>query len=117
VAVKFDLGDSEAIRLLSEAKRVLNRHWFDNGGTHNNEDVIAMTSKIEQYLKEKQMQLDLSDPDIRDMIHRNHQPWELRERAGDRELIGVKCHYCREDWPCAAITLLREALKQRGEYP
>ncbi len=115
--MRFDLIDSEGARLLSEARDVLNRHWFNDDGTRNHEDVIAMTSKIERYLKEKQMKLDLDDPDIRDMIRRNHSPWEMRERSGARELIGVKCHYCREDWPCAAIALLREALKQRGEYP
>jgi hypothetical protein len=48
---------------------------------------------------------DLSDPDVRDMVARNHMPEESWNNAGG--FNGVTCTECHQDWPCPTIQELR----------
>ena len=43
---------AEAIKLLKEADEVLGQHWFEyaDGTEYNNDEVIAMSKKIEVFL-------------------------------------------------------------------
>lgn len=43
-------------------------------------------------------ELDLTDPEIRRMAERNHQPDEVW--AANGTLISVYCEKCGNDWPC-----------------
>lgn len=42
--------------------------------------------------------LDLSDPRLREMADRNHQPSEVWSIGGD--LLSVHCDCCHRSWPC-----------------
>lgn len=52
------------------------------------------------------MILDIADPDIRQMVFREHKPIEAR--AQDGTLTRVQCRFCAEAWPCAAIQVARK---------
>jgi hypothetical protein len=52
-------------------------------------------------------ELDLSDPRVRDMAARNHQPTEVWTLGGD--LISLHCEQCGHPWPCPT----RQALDAR----
>lgn len=49
--------------------------------------------------------LDLTDPAVRSMAERDHQPAETWTVAGT--LIGVYCETCRQAWPCETVQALR----------
>lgn len=49
-------------------------------------------------------ELDLTDPRIREMADRNHQPRECWTAAG--ELFTVHCRCCGHRWPCETRTAL-----------
>jgi hypothetical protein len=53
--------------------------------------------------------LDLTDPLVRAMADRNHQPKEMWTYGG--HLRGVHCEECMNQWPCAT----REALTRLAE--
>lgn len=60
-------------------------------------------------------ELDLTDPDVREMARFNHRP---RERwavsAGGRGFLqGVLCDTCHNAWPCPTVIDLRHT----GRYP
>jgi len=52
------MSESEALALLRDAKEVLDRYWSTTVGDdypedYNNEDVIAMSERIDAFLKEQ----------------------------------------------------------------
>lgn len=54
---------------------------------------------------------DVSDPDIRQMVLRNHEPEEMwigNFATGDR-IVSVYCRTCWSSWPCPAVQAAREA--------
>ena len=50
--------------------------------------------------------LDLSDPYVREMADRHHQPEEHWFVSGD--LASVNCETCKQSWPCGTRRLLNE---------
>ena len=53
---------------------------------------------------------DVTDPDIRAMVLRDHEPEEIWLRGGDSpQLLPIRCATCWQHWPCPAITAAREA--------
>jgi bacterioferritin-associated ferredoxin len=50
---------------------------------------------------------DVSDPDIRQMVLRGHEPEELWSAEGS--LVSVHCGKCFASWPCPSIQAAREA--------
>jgi hypothetical protein len=50
---------------------------------------------------------DVSDPDIREMVLRDHEPEEFWGLGG--VLISVHCEACYRPWPCPSIKAARAA--------
>jgi hypothetical protein len=58
---------------------------------------------------------DVTDPDIRAMVLRDHQPeerWTL-----DSKLISVDCDTCFGKWPCPSILAVRQVEKRMRDEP
>lgn len=53
---------------------------------------------------------DMTDPDIREMVERNHGPWELwDDKKKPSEFMAVICTICHQEWPCPSIKAARAA--------
>lgn len=50
--------------------------------------------------------IDWTDPDVLQMVKRNHVPTEDWTMAGF--LIGVRCETCGNGWPCPTVVRLRQ---------
>jgi hypothetical protein len=50
---------------------------------------------------------DVSDPDVREMVLRNHEPEEAW--LADGRLVSVYCRACTGVWPCPSIQAARKA--------
>jgi hypothetical protein len=50
-------------------------------------------------------QLDLSDPDVREMARYSHRPTERWTIYGN--LVDVSCDTCHNNWPCPTVLALR----------
>jgi hypothetical protein len=67
---------------------------------------------------DEQMLPDISDPDIRRMVLRDHEPEETWSVGG--QLLSVHCGTCYHSWPCpsrqaawkAEQSAVREALRR-----
>lgn len=51
-------------------------------------------------------ELDLTDPEVREMAEHNHEPQEMWTMAG--QLMSVSCRACGHAWPCPTKVALRE---------
>lgn len=51
--------------------------------------------------------LDLTDPAVREMAERHHEPDEMWSNTG--LLLSVHCRTCGHSWPCATAQALRAA--------
>jgi len=54
---------------------------------------------------------DVSDPDIREMVLRDHEPKEAWTLGG--QLVSVHCDTCFRPWPCPSIKAARAAEENR----
>lgn len=56
-------------------------------------------------------EIDLRDPQVREMVQRNHLPEEhWSGELGGSQLVSVNCQTCYQDWPCVTVRELRQVL-------
>jgi len=65
-------------------------------------------------------ELDLTDPEVREMADRNHTPDEMWSTQG--VLISVHCDTCGQPWPCETRKALRDYYRPQriddgGKFP
>lgn len=63
---------------------------------------------------------DVTDPDIRAMVLRDHQPvewWSHDDYSEPPKFRRVLCERCRQDWPCLSREAALEAEEQAAQEP
>ncbi len=70
---------------------------------------------LEDVLVDAAIVPDVNDPGVRKMVLSNHEPVERWTWGGN--LVSVTCIQCKHNWPCPAITALREWDRDHGHLP
>jgi hypothetical protein len=60
---------------------------------------------------------DMTDPDIRAMVLRDHQPQETWLRWPEKAVVSVYCDTCFGEWPCPSVLAAREVEERMRDEP